>query len=889
MATALYRLGRLAYRRWPVFILGWLILLLGVGAFTAAESKPFSESFSIAGMPSIAAAETQKELFPDSPAADKQVNGEVVVQAPEGHTLAEEPYKSRVDALVAALQRTPQLTPGTTLANPVVAGPAVEQQLVGAAQQMRTPVAVARENATYVSPLSADKRTGIISWTFGVTSATDVETGTQDYVHDAVASAQQDGLTVAAAGNGMQSFEIGHTSELIGIGIALVILLITFGSLVAAGLPILTALVGVGLGTLLVSAGTYFWDLNSNTPVLATMIGLAVGIDYALFILSRYRSELTRTGDREHAVGIAIGTSGSAVVFAGLTVVIALTALFVSGVSILGAMGAAAAVTVVLAVLLAITLLPAILGMLKRGAFAGGFRRSREVDESDHDLVNGSVRLGRGIQRAPWVVIAVIVVALVGLAKPVTDLHLGLPSDATAATGTQPRIAADLVADGWGPGKNAPMIAVLDNRGIGTAQARQAAVGAATHWLAQDSNVANAQVVQATQDLAGAVVLVTPKSGPADAATDDMLTRLQDGSGDVESRTGTKVGITGITAIQSDFSDKLSGALPLYLGLVVGLAFIILVLVFRSLVVPLVATLGFLLSVLTTLGAMVRLVQYGDFGIFDPQPIMSLMPTLLIGIVFGLAMDYQVFLTTRMRESYVHGMAPKDAIIDGFRHSGRVVTAAALIMISVFAAFAFQDSALIKSIGVGLAIAIIVDAFVVRMVLVPAIMTVLGRHAWWIPRWLDRIVPNVDVEGAALERSGEMTSPAPEAGMPAAGAGAPGQDLAGASAGRGVEQARHVTPEPRPGYITYPFPLRPGLRAQLELPEDLTANEAERLGAHLRTLVVSATPMAPATRQAVDVEPARLHPHDLRAGVRGGPRNDAVDPQPTVDPWRPDR
>lgn len=754
MATALYRLGRTAYRRWPVFMLAWLLAIAGIAGFAKAESKPMSESFTIPGLPSIEAAETQKELFPNAVSADKQVTGQVVVQAPAGHTLAEQPYKGQVDALVASLAKMPQLSRTSQLANPAVAGPMVEKQVVAAAQKQGTPTAVATTNARYLSPLSADKRTGVISWTFDAENPQDVDEDTKTYVTDAVEKAHSDNLVAVAGGTGMQQTEMGGSSEAIGIVFALVILVITFGSLVAAGLPIIGAIVGVVLGSLCITASTAFFDISSSTPTLSSMIGLAVGIDYALFILSRYRSELTRTKDREHAIGIAIGTAGSAVVFAGLTVVVALTALWLSGISILGAMGIAAAGTVTLAVLVALTLLPAILGALKGKAFAGRVRRQKEIAEDDHEFVNGSVRLGRGIRVAPIAVTLLATALLGGLAAPVGDLHLGLPSDATAAVGTDARTGADLLAAGWGPGKNAPMIAVVDNRGITDAKKRAAALGAVTQWAAKDSGVANAQVVQATQDLKGAVVMITPRTGPADRATDDLLTRLHDSKDATQDATGAKIGITGITAIQADFSDRLASALPVYLGTVVVLAFLILTLVFRSLVVPAIATLGFLLSVLATLGVMVKLVQDGLFGFFDPQPIMSLMPTLLIGIVFGLAMDYQVFLTTRMREAYVHGMNPADAIIDGFRHSGRVVTAAALIMISVFAAFAAQDNALIKSIGVGLATAVFLDAFVVRMVLLPAVMNLLGRHAWWMPRWLDKITPHVDVEGAGLQREG---------------------------------------------------------------------------------------------------------------------------------------
>ncbi|BDZ58525.1 multidrug RND transporter [Barrientosiimonas endolithica] len=757
MATMLYRLGRTAYRRWPLVLVGWLVALLAVGGFAATQSKPMTNEFTIPGIPSLQAAETQQELFPGSKSADEQVDGQVVVQAPAGSTLAEQPYKGQVDRLVAELRGTPQLAPGAQeqIVSPVVAGPAQRQQMVSAATKQGVPQAVAEQNAQTVSPLSQDRRTGVITFSFDTDDPMSVEPATQAYVERAVERADAGGLTVAAGGRGMEKpIKPGATSEMIGVGIALIVLVLTFGSLVAAGLPILTAITGVGLGLLGITAATAFFELADTTITLASMIGLAVGIDYALFILSRYRTELRHTDDRAHAMGRALGTAGSAVVFAGLTVVIALSGLSLLGISMLTSMGLAAAATVVIAVLVALTLLPAIMGLLKHRAFAGRIRRDPAASDSDHHSVNGSVRLGRTIRRAPWLAALLVIVGLGALALPAQNMYLGLPSDATAEVGTSARTSADLVADGFGAGRNAPMVAVVDARERSDdPQSRAMSFNAVAQWAANDPGVANAQVVQVNESSDGGIVLITPKTGPADQATDDLLQRLRDGQGTIERSSGTDIGITGMTAIQADISEKLNDALPAYLAIVVGLALLLLVVVFRSILVPLLATGGFLLSVLATLGVTVKIVQDGLFGIFDPQPIMSFMPTILIGIVFGLAMDYQVFLTTRMREAYVHGMDARDAVIDGFRHSGRVVTAAALIMISVFAAFAFQDNALISSIGVALATAVFLDAFLVRMVLLPSLLLMLGDKAWWMPRWLDRILPSVDVEGEALTKS----------------------------------------------------------------------------------------------------------------------------------------
>lgn len=751
MATLLHRLGKTAFRRWPLFLTGWIIAVLAVGAFATTMSKPMTDSFSIPGIPSEKAADLQAELFPDAKDAFDQATVKVVVAAPEGSTLSDPEYADRIDALLQDLTALPQM-PEAPLAGPVQAAQAQEDALVQAAKDAGSPVASARANAAALSPLSADGRVGTITWDFDVDSVADVEVTTIDALMDVMDDARGDGLTVEANGSGTTGMmEIGGKSELIGIGVALLVLILTFGSIVAAGLPILTALVGVGLGIMGVTAMTAFTDIGSTTPMLATMIGLAVGIDYALFILARYRSELQHTDDREEAVGIAVGTAGSAVVFAGLTVIIALAALLVVGIPFLASMGLAAAATVFIAVLVALTLLPALLGMTKSKAFGGRVRHYRPKREESGLILNNGVRWARVIARAPVAVVLVVIVGLGALALPLQSLHLAFPSDSTASTDTTQRKASDLVAEAFGPGRDAPMLTVVDARDVPEAD-RGAAYDEVVAWAAGQAGVANAQLVGTNEQGTGASVLITPETGPEDTATEDLLTDLRDGQADIEEATGTTTGVTGLTAITTDVSERLSGALPIYLSIVVGLAFVLLMIVFRSVLVPLTATLGFLLSVLATLGVTVAVFQEGLFGLVEGQPIVSFMPIFLIGLVFGLAMDYQVFLVTRMREAHVHGMSTRDSVVDGFRNSARVVAAAGVIMISVFAAFMLIDEPIIKSMGFALAVAVFFDAFIVRMTLVPALMYLLGEKAWWLPAWLDRLLPNVDVEGEKLVR-----------------------------------------------------------------------------------------------------------------------------------------
>ncbi len=772
MATRLYRLGRLAFRRWPIFIAVWLIALVGIAGVSSAISKPMQDEFSIPGIPSEQAQTLQQELFPGAKSAYDGATGTLVIAAPAGSTLAEPSYTRKVDALLADMAKTPQLAPGTKFVNPVTAADAQRKQIVAGAVKAGQPKNAAEANASAVSPLSPDQRVGTVSWNFAVDKATEVTKATQNDVLDHIAKARADGLTVEVNGSGMQSFELpGGSSELIGIAIAALVLIFTFGSLVAAGLPILTALVGVGIGALGVTGATAFVNVGSTTPILATMLGLAVGIDYALFILSRYRSELATTDDREEAMGLAVGRAGSAVVFAGSTVIIALAALSVVGIPLLTSMGIAAAATVAVAVLIALTLLPAVLGMLGTKTFAGRVRRNRIVSDAviddagapeltrrerrarERDRDNGGVRWAQRVSRRPVIFGLLAVVLLGSLTIPAAGLHLALPTDSTASSDTTARRAADLIDNAFGPGRNAPLLLVVDARQAGDAKAAGQAIGDVTAWAAKQNDVKNAQVIGLNKAGNGAQILITPQSGADDVATEQLLTELRDGQAAQQKATKTTLGVTGLTAIQTDVSDRLSGALAPYLAIVVGLAFILLMMVFRSVLVPLTATLGFLLSVLATIGTTVLFFQNGLFGLFEPAPIMSFTPILVIGIVFGLAMDYQVFLVTRMREAYVHGASAKQAVVEGFRFSARVVTAAAAIMISVFSAFILQDQALIQSIGFALAVAVLFDAFIVRMTLIPAVMNLMGEKAWWLPKWLDRLLPNVDVEGESLTRA----------------------------------------------------------------------------------------------------------------------------------------
>jgi RND superfamily putative drug exporter len=535
--------------------------------------------------------------------------------------------------------------------------------------------------------------------------------------------------------------------------IGFLVLAITLGSLVAAGLPLLTALIGVGIAVGGVTALTGAVELTETAPTLATMLGLAVGIDYALFILSRHRQNMGDGMEPRDAAAQATGTAGSAVVFAGATVVIALVGLLVVNIPFLTVMGLAAAVAVIIAVLIATTLLPALLGFAgKRVARANrvltwrprGRKPGRET---------ASVRYARFVTRRPLAVVVVGVVGLALVALPMLHMKLGLPDGGSKPTDNTERKAYDLLTEGFGPGFNGVLTVVVDGPGVPKDKQDELAK-AVTVELKKFPNVA--AVSQPVQNEAGdvTIVSVTPASGPASDHTRDLVDYMRTKADEIPERYGIEAYVTGTTALNIDTADTLAAALPKYVGVVVGLALLLLMVVFRSVLVPIKAAAGFLLSIAASMGLVVWVFQDGNladlFSVAQTGPIVSFLPVLLIGILFGLAMDYEVFLVSRMREAYVRSGDPREAIVTGYGQSGRVVTAAAVIMTGVFAAFLLDPDPVIKSIGLSLAFGVLADAFVVRLTLVPAVMALLGHRAWKLPRSLDKVVPEVDIEGDRL-------------------------------------------------------------------------------------------------------------------------------------------
>lgn len=765
MATYLYRIGKFAYRRKGVVLALWLAILVLAGVGAATLSGPTANSFSIPGTPAQAALDLQSERFGDAEDPLNAVTAQYVFQAPNGESLDTPAYTAAMDATIAEIDKIDEVEasakPGgeQPLVNPVVGNEAIIEQYSEQAQEAGTSPEAAAANAAALSPLSPNGNIGTLEVPISVELA-DVTDELRTELADAAQPAQDAGLTVVVGGTVAQDASPpGGTSELVGLAVAAVVLLIMFGSAVAAGLPLVTAIVGIGISSLTVTTATGFADLTTFTPILAVMIGLAVAIDYSLFILARYRHELTLTDDREEAVGRSVGTAGSAVVFAGATVLIALVALRVVGIPFLSQMGYAAGLAVFIAVLIALTFLPALLGLFKSKAFAGKIKFVNTTDPENPDAApTNGLRWARLLVKRPAMGLIGGVVLLGVIAGPATGLSLALPSTATADPSTPARQAYDLVAEGFGPGKNGPLLVIADASGLAEDE-RAGGFSSLVETISQEQDVTNAQTVAVNEAGDTAQILVTPSSSPNSDATKNLVTNLRDAESGFSESAGVSYGVTGQTALEIDISERLQDALVPYLAVVVGLAFVLLTLVFRSILVPLTATLGFLLSVLATFGATVFIFQEGGLGLIsNPQPIVSFMPIFLIGVVFGLAMDYQVFLVSRMREEFVHGTPAKDAVVNGFKYGARVVTSAAVIMISVFAAFIAEPDSFIKSIGFALAAAVFFDAFVVRMIIIPSVMALLGDKAWWIPKWLDKVLPNVDIEGAKLEAARSQDS-----------------------------------------------------------------------------------------------------------------------------------
>jgi RND superfamily putative drug exporter len=717
MATHLYRLGGWAFSRRKTVVGLWVALLAAVIAAAVAFGGQTNDKFVVPGTESQEAQELLEQKFP----AVSGTYARIVFAAPSGERLTDADNQAAVRETLARAKRA---TDVSAVSDPFESGALTKDQRVG--------------YGDVIYPVPAHE----------------IGDAARDELAETAAPARDAGLQVDFGG-GLVTEENEAGSEGLGMMVGFLVLAITLGSLVAAGMPLLTAVIGVGIGVTGITALSDTVEVSSVAPTLATMLGLAVGIDYALFILTRHRQHLVEGMTPQEAAARATATAGSAVVFAGLTVVIALVGLTVVNIPFLTVMGLAAAGTVAIAVLIALTLLPALFG------FAGArlARQNRFLTARPRHRVAGtpalSVRWARFVTRRPLVVVLASVALLGVIAVPALHMKLGLPDAGNKPTSSTERRAYDRLTEGFGPGFNGPLTVVVDAPELTELQQKQIADGVVEEI---DGMPGVAAVAPAVQNEAGDLTIasVTPTSGPASQGTKDLVSRLRDRADEIQAQTGVKAFVTGTTALNIDTADKLSAALPKYIAVVVGLALLLLTVVFRSVLVPLKAAAGFLLSIAASMGLVVWIFQDGNladmFNVANPGPVVSFLPVLLIGILFGLAMDYEVFLVSRMREQFVKTGDARESVVTGFGHSGRVVTAAAVIMIAVFGAFILDPDPVVKSIGLSLAFGVLADAFIVRMTIVPAVMALLGERAWRLPRRVGRWLPDLDIEGESLAR-----------------------------------------------------------------------------------------------------------------------------------------
>ncbi|WP_286966821.1 MULTISPECIES: MMPL family transporter [Arsenicicoccus] len=818
MATLLYRLGLLSARKPWAVIIAWLLLLGGVSGAAAAFRTPLSSTMTVEGLEFQQTLDTLKREIPDAAggigtvvfrtesgrftpaqqaavakavtdwealpqvadaidpfatqkqldeAQRKTADGQKQLEASESRLRAGEAELAKGQGQVDGAARL-GLLKGQQLTDARAKLAASTKQLADGRAQLERGK---RELALGQRQVALTKDTRFVS-ADGTAAMTQVRF--KDEIHSVSPDQRQQvtALEGQLAKTGVKTYfgkelvedvsSVIGPGEIIGIVIAAIVLMVMLGTLVAAGLPLLMAIGGVALGTGATLALSKVVELNSVTPALGLMIGIAVGIDYALFIVNRHREQLKTGMGRTESIALAVGTAGNAVTFAGMTVFIALAALAVTGIGFLGTMGFAAAGTVACAVLINLTLLPALMSlaghrMLPRRTWRKhGFnaRGASLTDEHPRDAEHADRGWGAIVTRHPWPAIVAGLALVAFLAAPAAGLRLGLPdggSEPQSSTGYQ---AYATIGEKFGEGANGPIVAVatlpagLDEL---AAKDRQLDVAEA---LKLNSGLVSVMPAGLSKDGRTAVYQAIPKKGPADQATVDAVHQIREDAPFIKEVTGADVKVTGQTVANIDISQKLADALPPYLLIVVGLSLVLLLMVFRSVVVPLIATGGFLLSLAAAFGGVVAVYQEGTlgsiFGVTNPGAILSFLPILLIGVLFGLAMDYQMFLVSGMRESHVHGEDARRAVRTGFSHAAAVVTAAAIIMVSVFAGFVHAELTMIRPIGFGLALGVLIDAFLIRMTLTPAVMHLLGERAWWMPRWLDRIVPDVDVEGVKL-------------------------------------------------------------------------------------------------------------------------------------------
>ncbi|AXK32908.1 MMPL family transporter [Streptomyces armeniacus] len=733
-------LARWCFRHRIVVFAVWLCALLGTFAGSSAAGTGYTDSFELPGTESTRAADLMAEEFPQEAGSSNSV----VWRVPEGRSVRDAAVRADMSGALADIAKVPEVG---SVAGPYGAG----------------------GDSTRISE---DGRVAYATVTF-TRQADELEKAHIEEVMDAAGAAARDGLRVGLGGDAVERAEgepPGGIAELVGLAAAAVILFLAFGSLYAMLLPLLCAVFGIGTGLSTVGLISHVTDLSSAAPLLGSLIGLGVGIDYALFIVTRHRSGVMRGLAPEEAAVRAVNTAGRAVLFAGGTVCIALLGMMTLGIGMLDGVAIAASLTVLLGVLAAVTLLPAMLGLLGPRVLSRRQRHRLAVHGPAPE--QASVKRGWGrwaafVQRRPRTVGALATVVMVVVALPVLSLRLGTTDQGNNPESSTTRQAYDMLADGFGPGFNGPLQLVAETPGGPAGEgARRAALDRLVADVRETDGVARTTPPSSPgPDSRIAVIQVVPETAPQSAGTDELIDRLRDETlREAEAEGDVEVLVTGSVAFNKDFAEVVTGKLPMFIGVIVALGFVLLLIAFRSVLVPLTAALMNLLAAAASFGLLVAIFQWGWgsglLGLGDQVPITSFLPVIMLAMLFGLSMDYQVFLVSRMHEEWVHTKDSARAVRVGLAETSRVITSAALIMVCVFSAFVLSGDLEGVMVGLGLAGAVALDAFILRMMLVPAAMFLLGRANWWLPHWLDRRLPHLAVEP---KEDAEAGPPEPEA------------------------------------------------------------------------------------------------------------------------------